>query len=283
MAVNQPMIDMHMHTTASDGACSPSENVRLAKEAGLAAIAITDHDTMAGVPEALEAGRALGVRIIPGVEVSTAIGRRDIHILGYNMDMQDAAFSAFLEEQQHVRGRRNEQLVARLNELGIDVTIAELLRETPTLQGHADAIGRPHFAQALIRRGIVGSTQKAFETYLMLGGLAFVGIARIEPEVAIDRIRSAGGKAVLAHPGLYDNDDYVRRILAYGIDGIEAFHSDHTPEQEAYYVELAQQYGIAVTAGSDFHGSRNGELFHGPIGYRKISLQAVATIVGSVV
>lgn len=283
MAISYGKIDMHTHTTASDGACSPTANVRFAKEAGLVALAITDHDTMAGVPEAVEAGKQLGIHVIPGVEVSTAIGRRDIHILGYNMDMANMVFQTFLAEQQHVRGRRNQQLVERLNELGIDVTIEEILRETPTLQGHADAIGRPHFAQALIRRGLVGSTQEAFETYLMLGGLAFVGIARVEPEVAIDHIRTAGGKAVLAHPGLYGNDDYVRRILDYGIDGIEAYHSDHTPEQEAYYVELAKQYNIVATAGSDFHGTRNGELFHGPIGYRSVEVEAVEGIVGRVV
>jgi predicted metal-dependent phosphoesterase TrpH len=276
-------IDMHTHTTASDGACTPTENVRFAKEAGLVALAITDHDTMAGIHEAVEAGNALGIRVIPGVEVSTAIGRQDIHILGYNMDMSNTAFQAFLSDQQHVRGRRNQQLVARLNELGVDVTIEEILRETPTLQGHADAIGRPHFAQALIRRGLVGSTQEAFEVYLMLGGLAFVGIARVEPEVAIDQIRAAGGKAVLAHPGLYRKDEDVRRVLNYGIDGIEAYHSDHTPEQEAYFVELSKQYGIVATAGSDFHGTRNGELFHGPIGYRSVLLDAVEGIVGRVV
>lgn len=280
MVIETGFVDLHSHTTASDGACSPTENVRLAKEAGLVAISITDHDTIAGLQEAMDAGRHFGIHVIPGVEISTAIGKRDIHILGYNMDLSNEEFLAFLHEQQSARFLRNTRLIERLAELDIIVSIEEILAETPTLEGRAESIGRPHFAQALIRRGLVGSMNEAFEKYLASSGVAFVSIPRITPEVAIDRIRAAGGLAVLAHPGIYGNDEHVIRVLEYGVDGLEAYHSDHSLEQEERYAAYARQYGIFTTAGSDFHGSRNGEVFHGPIGNRKIAVERIREIIG---
>jgi predicted metal-dependent phosphoesterase TrpH len=280
MAIIQGFADLHTHTTASDGACTPTENVRIASEAGLSVIAITDHDTIAGLSEAIEAGRQYGVKIVPGVEISTAIGRKDIHILGYNMDVTNESFLSFLTSQQNARAYRNIQLIERLAELNIHVTIEEILAHTPTLEGRAASIGRPHFAQALIRRGLVGSMREAFDVYLAGKGTAFVSIPRIKPEEAIAQIRAAGGLAVLAHPGIYHNDEYVKQILDYGIDGIEAYHSDHSPEEEARYAALAEEYEIVTTAGSDFHGTRNGEVFHGPIGHRKISCDNIRLIVG---
>jgi predicted metal-dependent phosphoesterase TrpH len=279
VAISNGFVDLHTHTTASDGVCSPTENVRLAAEAGLAAIAITDHDTINGIAEAQRAGVKYNVIVIPGVEISTAVGRRDIHILGYNCDLQDATFTTFLHEQQNVRGLRNIRLVERLAELDIYVSIDEILAQTPTLEGRADSIGRPHFAQALIRLGLVQSMDEAFKAYLAPGGKAFVTIPRIAPEVAIDCIRAAGGLAVIAHPGLYQNDELVKHLLEYGVDGIEAYHSDHTVEQEMKYQAWADAYGIMATAGSDFHGSRNGDVYHGPIGYRKTELNNVMKII----
>lgn len=279
MAIRNGFVDLHTHTTASDGVCSPAENVRLAAEAGLAAIAITDHDTIIGIAEAQRAGEKYNVIVIPGVEISTAVGSRDIHILGYNCNLQDSAFTAFLHQQQNVRGLRNIRLVERLAELDIVVSLEEILEQTPTLEGRVDSIGRPHFAQALIRLGLVQSMDEAFKAYLAPGGKAFVSIPRISPEVAIDRIRDAGGQAVIAHPGLYQNDELVQHLLEYGVDGIEAYHSDHTVEQELQYHAWADVYGIMATAGSDFHGSRNGEVYHGPIGNRKTEFNNVYKIV----
>jgi 3',5'-nucleoside bisphosphate phosphatase len=278
VAIRNGYVDLHTHTTASDGVCSPTENVRLAAEAGLVAIAITDHDTVNGIAEAVRAGETYNVSVIPGVEISTAVGNRDIHILGYNCDLQDADFTAFLHQQQNVRGLRNIRLVERLAELDIFVSIEEILEETPTLEGRADSIGRPHFAQALIRLGLVHSMDEAFKDYLAPGGQAFVTIPRIAPEVAIDRIRAAGGQAVIAHPGLYRNDELVQQLIEYGVDGIEAYHSDHTTEQEEKYQAWADAYAIMATAGSDFHGSRNGSVYHGPIGHRKIDVNKVLPI-----
>lgn len=279
MVIRNGYVDLHSHTTASDGVCSPTENVRLAAEAGLVALAITDHDTINGIAEAQRAGKKYNVIVIPGVEISTAVGNRDIHILGYNCDLEDNDFKAFLHQQQNVRGLRNIRLVERLAELDIFVSIEEILEQTPTLEGRADSIGRPHFAQALIRLGRVQSMDEAFKEYLAPGGQAFVTIPRISPETAIDRIRAAGGQAVIAHPGLYQNDSLVQRLLEYGVDGIEAYHSDHSREQEGKYQALADAYGIMATAGSDFHGSRNGDIYHGPIGHRKTELINVYKIV----
>lgn len=279
MAITNGYVDLHTHTTASDGVCSPAENVRLAAEAGLVAIAITDHDTVSGIAEAQLAGEKYNVIVIPGVEISTAVGNRDIHILGYNCDLEDEDFKDFLHQQQNVRGLRNIRLVERLAELDINVSIEEILEQTPTLNGQSDSIGRPHFAQALIRLGLVQSMDEAFKKYLATGGQAFVSIPRISPEVAIDHIRAAGGVAVIAHPGLYNNDELVLQLLAYGVDGIEAYHSDHTTEQEKQYQTWANECNIMATAGSDFHGSRNGEVYHGPIGNRKIEMNKVDKIV----
>jgi predicted metal-dependent phosphoesterase TrpH len=273
--------DLHTHTTASDGTNSPSANVRMAAEAGLAAVAITDHDTVSGIREALEEGTRIGIRVVPGVEISTVANGQDIHVLGYFIDYEDESFLRRLEELRRTRDRRNEMLIERLRELGVDISMEEVLKELEGSKSKDDTIGRPHIAAVLVKKGYAASIQEAFERYLGKQGAAYVNPPRIGPTTAVEWIREAGGAAVLAHPGLYDDDKLVMELIAFGIDGIEAYHSDHSPEDEEKYARLAQRHGLLITAGSDFHGERNGQVFHAPIGARKIDAAVIDRLLES--
>ncbi|RKN86651.1 PHP domain-containing protein [Paenibacillus ginsengarvi] len=267
--------DLHSHTTASDGTNAPAVNVRLAKEAGLRGLAITDHDTIAGVAEAVEEGRLLGVEVVPGVEISTVAGGQDIHVLGYYIDYTDETLLSRLGQLRETRNQRNDMMLAKLSELGLPVTMEEVLEVSKKKPRKDETVGRPHIAEVLVAKGYVSSIAEAFDRYLGKDGAAYVNPPRIRPEDAIDWIREAGGVSVLAHPGLYDDDELVVRLIGYGVAGIEAYHSDHTPDTEKRYAELAGQHGLIVTGGSDFHGSRNGVVFHAPLGARYVDDAAV--------
>lgn len=271
-------VDLHTHTNASDGVNAPAENVRMAKEAGLAAIAITDHDTLAGLSEAIEAGQRYGVTVVPGVEISTVANGQDIHVLGYYVRMRDKRLLARLEELRRVRERRNEMMLAKLRQLGLEITLDEVLENRRKEPNGDETVGRPHIAEVLIKKGYVSSLEEAFARYLGSGGAAYVSPPRIRPETAIEWIHEAGGSAVLAHPGLYGDDGLVEKLIRSGLDGIEAYHSDHSPEDEARYRALADRHGLIVTAGSDYHGSRAGQVFHGPIGSRKIEFTVLKAL-----
>jgi 3',5'-nucleoside bisphosphate phosphatase len=199
--------DLHTHTKASDGTCEPAENVRLAKEAGLASVAITDHDTVAGIPAAIEAASELEMEVIPGVEISSVARGQDIHVLGYFVPYEDAAFQEKLVGLRETRHERNKLLIARLQELGIAITLEGVYRRKT---GTDKNIGRPHIAEEMMELGVVGSIEEAFEKYLGKGGAAYVNPPRITPQEAITLIKEAGGVAVLAHPGLYEDDELVR-------------------------------------------------------------------------
>lgn len=262
--------DLHTHTRASDGTGTPSDNVRLAAAAGLSAVAITDHDTVAGLKEALETGRETGIIVVPGVEISSSEDGKDIHILGYYMDMDDPLFLTRLEELRNVREGRNERMLARLRELGYAITLEEVLERRGPVDQKDTSVGRPHIAQVLVDKGYALSQQDAFNRLIGKGGAAYISPKRISPETAIAWIHEAGGAAVLAHPGLYGNDALVERLAAGGLDGIEADHSDHSPEEVEKYREIAGRHGLIATAGSDYHGERGGEVFHGPLGGRRV-------------
>jgi 3',5'-nucleoside bisphosphate phosphatase len=267
--------DLHTHTHASDGTGAPADNVRLAQEAGLAAIAITDHDTVAGIEEALAAGEQLGVQVVPGVELSTVAEGIDIHILGYWIDWRNERWLERLSTQRDTRDVRNAMIIAKLCELGMPITMDEVLEEAGR-GGHGDrAIGRPHLAGVLLRKGYVATMAEAFDRYLGSDGAAYVNPPRLSPFDALTWIREAGGAAVIAHPGLYDRDALVERLLEAGADGIEVFHSDHGAEEEERYGELARRYGVIATGGSDYHGVRNGVVFHGHVGSRTVDIAAV--------
>lgn len=263
-------VDLHTHTRASDGIHAPADNVKMAREAGLSAVAITDHDTIAGLAEAMEEGRRQGIGVVPGVEISTVENGQDIHILGYYFDLDDELFRERLEGLRATRNTRNEMMIARLRELGLDISMEELIavsKEHPVKDG---TIGRAHMADLLVKKGYAESVRDAFDRYIGTGGQAYVNPPRITPFQAVDWIREAGGKAVIAHPGLYDDDALVARLIEYGVDGIEAYHSDHSPEMERKYAQWGARAGLVITAGSDFHGERHGAVFHGHIGSRTV-------------
>jgi hypothetical protein len=254
-------IDLHTHSTASDGSFQPAEVVRLAQEAGLAVISLTDHDTIDGLPEALAAGAELGVEVIPGVEISAEFAGGDsMHILGYFLDYADGRLDQRLAVLKRARAQRNPKIVAKLNGLGIPITYGQV----EALSGGGQ-VGRPHIARALLEGGYVRTFQEAFDIYLRKGGLAFVPKFRFPPAEALAMIREAKGIPVLAHPitlGLTGAalKDLVNRLKFQGLAGLEVFYSDHTLEQENHYLALAQELGLLITGGSDFHGLNKPEV-----------------------
>src|SRR5690606_14048820 len=244
MALSQ-YIDMHVHTTASDGQYKPEQIVAMAAKLGLGGVAVTDHDTIAGIAEARAAAIKHNIRFLPGIEISTVADGHDIHVLGYFTRNDDEKWQQRLGKLGATREARNELLINKLNELGISVTLDEVV----AVSGDQGSIGRPHVAEVLIAKGIVETKQQAFDEYLGEGGKAFVQPRRIHPTEAFQWIRDAGGVCVLAHPGIYHNETLVEQLLAAKPDGVEVMHSDHTPEQITRYIELADRFGLIKTAG----------------------------------
>jgi predicted metal-dependent phosphoesterase TrpH len=247
-------LDLHLHTTHSDGSCTPTEIIGLAHQAGVTALAITDHDIMTGVAEAVAAGQECGIEVIPGVEISALADNSELHILGYFFDRQDSDLLGHLKALRSARHRRNPLIVERLQTLGIDITYDEVRALAGT-----DSIGRPHIARVLMDKQIVPSAKEAFDRFLAEGKPAYVPRELPSPAEAIRWIKAARGLAVLAHPtwvkaGEQSLIDLVRRLKADGLDGVEVYYSTHTARQTREYLSLAQQLGLLVTGGSDFHG-----------------------------
>jgi predicted metal-dependent phosphoesterase TrpH len=248
-------IDLHIHTTASDGTMSPSEVVRYAKKKGLRAIAITDHDTIDGIAEGLQEGSKLGLEVIPGVELSVDFSKGTMHLLGYYIDHTSVALLEKLAIVQQARAERNLKMIAKLRRLGIEIELSEI-KEAP----EDGQIGRPHFAYTLVQKGYAQSIQEAFDRYLRKGGPAYVEKFKFSPAEAISVIHKAGGVAVLAHPftlnqiQLQDLEPVVVELKEKGLDGIETYYPEHSEGQTKLYRTLAQQYGLLITGGSDFHG-----------------------------
>lgn len=256
-------IDMHVHTTASDGQYSPVQIVEMAAELGLGGVAITDHDTTAGVVEAEAAALGYSIKLLPGIEISTVAAGKDVHVLGYFTNNKDEQWQHRIAQLGATREARNSMLIDKLNELGISITWDEV----KAVSGEDGSVGRPHFAEVLIKKGIVKTKQQAFDEYLGEHGKAFVQPRRIHPTEAFQWIREAGGVCVLAHPGLYNDEALVEELLAAGPDGVEVNHSDHTEQQIERYSRLAEKYGLIATSGSDFHGANeDGSTFHGSLG-----------------
>ncbi|WP_258360461.1 PHP domain-containing protein [Moorella sulfitireducens (nom. illeg.)] len=241
--------DLHTHTTASDGRLSPDELIRLARARGLTAIGVTDHDTVAGLDEALAAGKCYGVTVVPGVELSTEWEDREIHILGYYLEWQEENLLAFLETMRRARYRRITRMVSRLRELGYDITLGEVEGEV-----RGEAVGRPHIAAALVRRGYAPSVEVAFKSLLARGRPAYVPRAKVEPARAVEVILKAGGVPVLAHPGLSRADALIPALVESGLQGVEVYYPVHDAAATGRYLELASRYELVVTGGSDFHG-----------------------------
>lgn len=257
---NRP-IDLHVHTTASDGDLSPAGCVDAAKGLGLAAIAITDHDTMDGNAEALARGAEIGFEVVPGVELSVEYERLTVHILGYYPEPDAPALEAILKGLRDHRDERNPRILNRLAELGCPLDYAELEAEAG-----GDVIGRPHIAALMIRKGYVASLTEAFDRYLAKGAAAYVDRVRPSPEAAIQAILAARAVPVLAHPAAMGarSDEEVEAVVAQlkdaGLRGIEAHYHAYSPAQTAACLRLAQRYGLLVTGGTDYHGSCKPEI-----------------------
>ena len=254
------LIDLHTHTTASDGTFSPAEVASMAKKAGLAAVAITDHDTIDGVDEALERGRDIGLEVVPGVEISAEFPTGTMHILGYYPDYRDGNFQKRLGILQEARKNRNPDIVARLNAAGIEITMEEAAARAGDGQ-----IGRPHFAGLMLEKGYVQNIQEAFDHFLAKGKPAYVDKFRFPPEEAVDMILRAGGVPVLAHPYTLKLDrdrleDVVAELKEFGLAGLEVYYSDHTSAMVEEYFALAGRFDLIPTGGSDFHGDNKKEI-----------------------
>ncbi len=268
-------VDLHTHTHKSDGTRSPREQVMLAKKIGLAGLAITDHDTISGWEEAIKTGEEEGIIVVPGVEISSLWGDKDIHVLGYYVSANNPSFLNKLDELRNVRHKRNQLMIDRLNEIGIEITMAEVATKK---KDQLTNIGRPHIAEVLMEKGLVSSLKEAFDLYLGREGKAYVNVPRLTPHEAIQMIRSAGGVAILAHPGLYSEDHLIEELVSHGLDGIEAYHADHSHGDEVKYEELGKSHQLIITGGSDYHGERNGQVFHSPLGSKGVTLSTVAEI-----
>lgn len=249
----QGRADLHNHTTASDGTLSPREQVKWAASQGLAAVAITDHDTIKGWDEAIAAGRELGIEVVPGCELSTEVGKSEVHILAYYFDRAEPKMAALLERMRGGRRARAAEAVAKLHALGFTQVSLERVLE---LGG--ESVGRPHLAAVMIEEKIVRTHEEAFERYLVPGRPAYVPRPKLTPEEAITVVKGAGGVPVLAHPGLIRSDKVVREIITQGIMGIEAYHSDHGDQQRQFYARWGFDAGLIVTGGTDSHGPRGG-------------------------
>lgn len=253
-------VDLHIHSTASDGSLSPQEIVAQAISLGLRAIAITDHDTMAGVRAILLPDGPKDVHVLSGVELSAVppepfVTTGSFHILGYGMRLDDPALNEALARVQQDRDDRNPKIIARLVELGIDITMDEVREESM-----GRLAGRPHMARVLVNKGYVSTIKEAFDRFLAKGRPAFVEKARLGCAKALALINRAGGVAVLAHPvSLGMDQKTLGALLAamkeMGLSGLEVYYPDHEPEQTRVYGDLAERLGLMITGGSDFHGS----------------------------
>lgn len=247
--------DLHTHSTASDGQYTPSELVRLARDRGIEALALTDHDTLDGLEEAAQAGKALGVRVIPGVELG-AKEYRSLHILGYRFSPQAEGLRQLCTQLKQGRDERKYRMIDFLREKGVDISLAEV----EELAG-GDVIARPHFAQVMVRRGYVQTTREAFDRYLDTDEYQRIERQKPDARTCIEIIKAVGGLVSLAHPYQVKLEDdkleaLVKELAGYGLDAIECFYPKHTPEQQAFYRKLARTYHLHVTGGSDFHGER---------------------------
>ncbi|NLY42425.1 MAG: PHP domain-containing protein [Clostridiaceae bacterium] len=252
-------IDLHVHTTASDGSFSPAQIVQYAVERKLAAIAITDHDTVAGVKEAVEQGKKQNIEVVPGVEISVSF-ESEMHILGYFIDINCLPLIQTLERLKVYRDQRNPLILKKLNQAGIPITMQEVEQKAG-----GKIVGRPHIAAVLVDKGYVKSTSEAFEKFLGQSRIAYVEKKKVTPQEGIELIKKAGGLAVLAHPiylvrNGYNLEEVLKELMSYGLDGVEAHYSEHSEAETTQFIELAEKYNLLITGGSDFHGKSKPEI-----------------------
>ena len=244
------LIDLHAHTSSSDGALLPGELVRLAKDCGVSVLAVTDHDTLAAIGAAIHEGRRVGLQIVPGVEVTAYVEDLEVHILGHFVDPDDAQLIEFLASSRDDRIQRVRRIVDKLWALGLPIDADEILTQTPD-----SSVGRPHVAQAMVRRGYVASVQEAFDRFLTPGKPAHVERSRIPAGEVISAIKRAGGVPSLAHPGVYGQDEIIPCLVEQGLVGLEVHHPDHEAEAIFRYERTRLRYGLLAVGGSDYHGT----------------------------
>jgi hypothetical protein len=251
-----PRIDLHTHSNRSDGTFAPAGVVRLAAERALDTIALTDHDTTDGLDEASREGEAVGVQVVPGVELSAEFRRTSVHVLCYWMDPANVGLQLELSRLREERFGRGERMVEKLRALGLPVAFERVVEIA-----NGATIVRPHIAQAMVEAGVVASEKDAFDRYIGDGRPAHVAKHALDPEDAVALIHGAGGVAVLAHPGMWGDQssvphELIERMAATGMRGLEVDHPDHTPEQRERYRAVAARLGLVATGGSDCHGTR---------------------------
>ena len=260
------MIDLHTHTTASDGRCTPAELVARAAAAGVTVLSVTDHDTVAGYQAASAVSAAAGVELVSGIEMTAIVDGADVHVLGYFIDAHSPRLLAFLAEQRRRRIDRVRQIIDRLAAHGIVLDPDAILQ--PGLDDPGVASGRPWIAKALVAGGHVADSNQAFDRWLGRGRPAFVARLGVTPKEAIARIHEARGIASLAHPGLVGHDEWLPGLAADGLDALEAYHSSHDASATDHYLSMAARLGLCVTGGSDYHADES----HGSGGPGSVSL-----------
>jgi predicted metal-dependent phosphoesterase TrpH len=263
-------VDLHIHTIHSDGSSTVSEVLEAASRKGLAAIAITDHDCIDAYPTAIELGSQMGVEVIPGLELSSEIENADLHILGYYIDFTDPALNRILNEMKEARYLRARKMVENLNIQGVDLRF-----ETVLSMAGIGAIGRPHIAAAMLKEELVYSFREAFEKYLGYGMPAYVEKYKMRPRDVFDLVKGAGGIPVLAHPGVTKVDDRLQEFINDGVQGLEAYHTEHSASVQQQYLKIARKCGLAVTGGSDFHNASHNK---SEIGVPRVPYSAVKSL-----
>ncbi|WP_035042009.1 PHP domain-containing protein [Desulfovibrio sp. X2] len=247
-------MDLHTHSTASDGTCAPAEVVRLAHEAGLAAVALTDHDTVDGLAEAGAEAARIGIEFVRGCELAAKSTPRTVDILGLWLPEEPERLTGALAWLIEMREERNREIIRTLAKLGVPVSYEDLLAEA------GGTIGRPHIAKLLVRTGFASSVQDAFDVFLKRGGKAHVPKTALSDEEAVELLKSEGATVILAHPGIYnlsigEIEPLVKRLKGHGLDGIEARYTEHAANKTREYLCLAERLDLVVSGGSDFHGS----------------------------
>jgi len=249
-------IDLHTHTTASDGSFTPSQLVHHAREKGLRALAVTDHDTIDGNKEALDAGASEGLEVVPGIEISVDYSPGSMHMLGYFIDTESQRLQEKLALLQDSRSDRNPKIIEKLNALGLDITYDEVVQASGGGQ-----VGRPHIAQVLLKKGYTKTIQESFDKYLGKGAPAYFDKFRLNAEDAITMITDAGGVPVLAHPFTLkcknqgELERLIKHLTDHGLQGLEVYYTEHNEQQISRYRLLAERNNLLLTGGSDFHGA----------------------------
>lgn len=267
------LVDLHMHSTFSDGLKTPTELIDLAVAQKLKAISLTDHDCLDGVNEAIAAGNARGIEVLAGVELSCEFDGRDLHVLGYGVDPDHTAFQDMLRRFRDTRHERGLKIVEKLNALGMPVDAADVLAKAG-----GGALGRPHIAAVLVEKGLVANTQEAFDKYIADGGVAYVPKYKMDPAQAIEHIQAAGGLAFIAHPGIFlTKPEEIEALIAYGFDGIEIYHPKHNSKMIAQLEALAKKHDLLVSGGTDYHGFKGRDE---PLGFIKVEYALLERIKG---